>query len=192
MKKIFVFVVFVMLTYTLFSQDKKYLYSGGMLLFQPGYTMMQNPHQDINTLGFGIGGMLRFYIKDHLTLGILGGSQKTSYTSQASENSYVSLGYGGLFVGYTKLWDKFRFCASVSVGKGRIKNLHVQSQNSVILTDAYYYEYPATIAYPMLSLDYFISKKIVFTAQAIYLSASYNQNDLYFCPVLQFGVLFNR
>lgn len=175
-----------------FSQEQKHLYSGGMLLFQPGYTMAENPNQKIESLGFGVGGELRFYIKNHLTAGIIGGSQKTRYNSSGSENSYISLGYGGPFIGYTYSGNRFRICASVSAGKGRIKNLHIESQDGVVLNNAEYYNYSAWVGYPMLSFDYFMTKKIAFTSQVIYLTALYNENDLYFCPVFQLGVLFNR
>ena len=191
MKKLVVF-LFVLFAINSQAQDLKYLYSGGMLLFQPGYTIAQNQHQKIESLSFGIGGELRFYIKDHLTLGIIGGSQKTGYSSYGSENSYITLGYGGPFIGYTYFKNKIRFCASVSVAKGRIKNLHVENQTGVVLNNAYYYSYSAWVGYPMLSLDYMMTKKIAFTSQLIFLSAVYNENDLYFCPVFQIGVLFNR
>jgi hypothetical protein len=187
-------VIFLLIIFALKSQaqDDKYLYSGGMLLFQPGFTLAKNQFQNIESLSFGIGGELRFYIKDHLTLGIIGGSQKTRYSSSGSENSYITLGYGGPFVGYMYFKNKLRFCASVSVAKGRIKNLHIQDQTGVALNDAYYYSYSAWVGYPMLSLDYMMTKKIAFTSQLIFLSAVYNENDLYFCPVFQIGVLFNR
>jgi hypothetical protein len=187
-----VFFIFILVTLQSISQDDKYLYSGGMLLFQPGYSITQNSYQSIESLSFGIGGELRFYIKNHLTLGIIGGSQKTGYVSSGSENSYITLGYGGPFVGYTYFRNKLRFCASVSVAKGRIKNLHIENQTGVVLNNADYYSYSAWLAYPILSLDYMMTKKIAFTSQLIFLSAVYNENDLYFCPVFQIGVLFNR
>lgn len=192
MKKAIVILSLILFCKFLISQDQKYLYSGGMLFFQPGYTIAQNPHQQINNLGFGIGGVLRFYIKDHLCVGIIGGSQKTGYDSPGSENSYISLGYGGPLVGYTYFKNKLRFCASISAGKGRIKNLHIQSQTGVVLNDADYYSHSAWVGYPMLSLDYMMTKKIAFTSQVICISALYNENDLYFCPVFQIGILFNR
>ena len=192
MRRLILSSIFVYFFVISFGQDNKYLYSGGMLMFQPGYSIVKNPHQQIESLGFGIGGILRFYVKDHLTLGISGGSQKTRYSSTGSKNSYISLGYGGPFVGYTILTEKFRYTFSLSVAKGRIKNLHVETQSGYILTESYYYSHKAWVAYPMLSLDYFMTKKIVITSQLIYLSARYNKNDLYFCPVFQLGVLFNR
>jgi TM2 domain-containing membrane protein YozV len=81
MKKTIILICFIILSQISHAQEKKYLYSGGMLLLQPGYAMTSNPSQNINSLGFGIGGILRFYLKKHLTLGIIGGSQKTGYQS---------------------------------------------------------------------------------------------------------------
>lgn len=83
------------------AQEYKNLYSGGMLFFQPGYTVASNEYQKINSYSSGIGGILRFYARKHLTLGLHGGSNKAVYKSSNSKNSYISLGYGGVFAGYT-------------------------------------------------------------------------------------------
>jgi len=163
-----------------------------MLFLQPGYSIAENQNQKIRSMGFGIGGLLRFYIKDHLTLGVIGGSQKTGYKSSNSNNSYISLGYGGPFVGYTIGKEKFRFCAAVSIGRGKIKNLHIEDQDGTILKQSNYYSYSANVVYPMLSLDYYLTKKLAIVFQTIYLMAQYNKNDLYFCPVFQLGIVFNR
>lgn len=192
MKKLFLLLLLIWLNLSCFSQEKKPLYSGGMLFLQPGITIAQNPHQDIINLGFGIGGILRFYVKDHFCLGLIGGSQKTKYSSVGSDNSYISLGYGGPMIGYTYFKNKLRFCVALSLGKGRIKNLHIQNQTGVLLTNADYYDYKAWVGYPMLSIDYMMTGKIALTSQLIFLGAIYNKNDLYFCPVFQIGILFNR
>lgn len=168
------------------------MYSGGMLFLQPGYTIAQNPHQNIEALGFGIGGILRFYVKNHICVGIIGGNQKTGYNSTGSENSYISLGYGGPLIGYTYHKNSFRFCAAISVGMGKMKNLHIESQSGVDLSDADYYIYKTWVGYPIISADYLITEKIAITSQLICLGTSYNKNDLYFCPVFQIGILFNR
>ncbi len=185
---------FFILSITTFlnAQENANLYSGGMLILQPGYTIAQNNHQEIRTTGLGVGGILRFYVYENLTVGITGGNQKTRYLSTASQNSFISLGYGGPFVGYTTKGKAFRFCASIGFAKGRIKNLHIESQQDEILNEAYLYNYKANVIFPMLSLDYLMTKKIVLTSQFIFLTAKYNQNDLYFCPVFQVGILFNR
>jgi hypothetical protein len=192
MKIILILICGIFIFSRTFSQEQKPLYSGGMLFLQPGVSFADNPHQNIRSVGFGIGGLLRFYIKNNLTIGIIGGSQKTNYKSTNSTNSYTSLGYGGPFIGYTLGCEKFRFCAAISIGKGRFKNLHIENQESTILKDADYYSYPANIAYPMISFDYHMTKKISAVFQTICLMAQYNKNHLYFCPVLQIGVVFNR
>ncbi len=192
MKKSLLFLILIVFFQLIFAQNKSPMYSGGMLFFQPGYTITSNPNQEINSLGFGIGGLLRFYIKDHFTLGLIGGSQKTGYVSTQSENSYINLGYGGVFAGYTYFGEKFRFCIALSGGKGRIKNIHIEEQSGTEIISGNYYTYPVWVAYPMLSVDYYLSKKISLTTQVICLSTLDYQNDLYFCPVFQLGILFNR
>jgi len=193
MKKSIVLILFLIsFVFYVQAQDVKPLYSGGMLFFQPGYTISNNPYQDIESLGFGIGGISRFYPTEYLCVGVSGGSQKTNYNTQGSENSYISLGYGGPIVGYTFAKNKFRFCASVGFGKGRIKNLHISQQSGTVINDAGFYNFSAWVVYPIISFDYMLTKKISFTSQLINLTAAYNKNDLYFCPVFQLGILFNR
>lgn len=86
-----------------FSQsEKSNIYSGGMLILQPGFCITKNNHKDINELSFGLGGILRFYLFKHFTAGVNGGSQKATYSSGNSDNSTISLGYGGAFVGLTR------------------------------------------------------------------------------------------
>lgn len=187
-----VFLIVLLLSLKLSAQENKYIYSGGMLFFQPGYTITQNQYQNIDAPGFGIGGILRFYIGNHFCTGIYGGSQKTHYSSTGSENSYISLGYGGPFIGYTYFKNKLRLCLSVGAGGGKIRNLHIQTQTGSVLNQAEYFINSAFVAYPMISFDYMMTQKIAFTSQLICIGALYNQNDLYFCPVFQIGILFNR
>jgi hypothetical protein len=163
-----------------------------MLFFQPGYAIAKNDSQNIKAFGLGIGGLMRFYLKDHLTLGIAGGSLRTTYKSVNSDNSYISLGYGGPFFGYTLSRPKFRFCVALSIGMGRIKNLHIEEQDGVVLNSASFYSYSAKLAYPIISLDYHITQKISVVFQTIFITAHYNKNDLYFCPVFQIGIAFSR
>jgi hypothetical protein len=90
--------------------EKKGIYSGGMLLFQPGYSITSNDRQDIKASSFAIGGILRMYFGKNLTAGIYGGSQKTTYPSANSVNSYFNFGYGGPFVGLKISLYGFRLC----------------------------------------------------------------------------------
>lgn len=193
MKKISVLIFMLTLLFLeASSQNSKPLYSGGMLFIQPGYTLTQNPYQNIESVGFGLGGILRFYPFDHLCVGVSGGSQKAKYNTIGSENSYITLGYGGLIMGYTMAKNKYRFCASIGVARGKLKNLHISEQTGAVINDAAFYSYAAWVAYPLLSFDYMLTKKISLTSQLTTLSAVYNKNDLYFCPVFQLGILFNR
>ncbi|MDD2635026.1 MAG: hypothetical protein PHW82_05960 [Bacteroidales bacterium] len=193
MKKTLVLIfLLTVLFLEIFSQNSKPLYSGGMLFFQPGYTIMHNPYQKVESVGFGLGGILRFYPTKHICVGVSGGSQKTKYNTIGSENSFITLGYGGFIFGYTIAKDKFRFCASIGMARGKLRNFHISEQTGVEIKDAAFYSYGAWVTYPMLSFDYMLTKKISFTSQLINLTAVYNENDLYFCPVFQLGILFNR
>lgn len=174
------------------SQEHKSIYSGGMLILQPGYSMSSNDHQEIRETGMGIGGILRLYPLNNLTVGIYGGSQRTTYNSTNSENSYLNLGYGGPFVGYSRKSGRFRYTASAFVGMGSVKNLHIESQNGNVLTESYLYKHSAKVFSPILSLDYAMTQKISLTLQTICLIATYDEGKMLYNPILQIGVLFNR
>lgn len=187
-------VIFVslLLVGTISAQEQKPLYTGGMLFLQPGYSIAENQYQNIESIGFGLGGFVRFYIKKHFIIGIIGGNQKTNYETTGSVNSYFSLGYGGIFFGYSQKLKRLRLSVAVSTGMGKIKNMHIEKQTGEKISSAYYYAHKTFVAYPVFSLDYSILEKLSAVAQMILLTAHYNKNDLYYCPSFQLGVAFNR
>lgn len=192
MRTLFI-VLFTFISLCGFSQtEKPAIYSGGMLIFQPGYTLNQNQHQEIRDLSFGIGGILRFYIGKSFTAGIYGGSQKTSYVSENSKSSYLHLGYGGPFVGFSKPYGNFRLTASAFVGGGRLKNLHVENQQGAVLEEAYFYEESTFVLSPVLSVDYSLTQRLLLSFQFVCLSAMYADNQVLYNPTFQLGILFNR
>ncbi|MBN2680929.1 MAG: hypothetical protein JXR58_00340 [Bacteroidales bacterium] len=163
-----------------------------MLFLQPGIIKTENQFQKIQNKSSGIGGILRFYPWKFLTAGVCGGNQKSSYSSLNSTNSFISMGYGGGFAGCSIKTEKFRFTASFLVGKGRVKNLHIESQNQSVLNEAYLFQNSTMVYSPIISVDYFISKKILLCVQGVYLFAKAHNNKALTNPALQIGVLFNR
>jgi len=174
------------------QSENRGIYSGGMLLFQPGYTITSNDRQDIKASSFAIGGILRMYFGKNYTAGIYGGSQKTTYPSANSVNSYFNFGYGGPFVGLTRKSGKFRYTISAFAGMGSIRNLHIESQNGEVLNGAYLYQHSALVYSPILSLDYALTKRLSLTFQALCLTGSFDGGRRFYNPTMQFGVLFNR
>jgi len=192
MNKIFAVVIFF-ITNSAFSQNEKAnIYSGGMLFLQPGYTIADTEHQNIKELNFGIGGILRFYFFEYFTTGIYGGTHKATYNSTHSENSYISLSYGGVFLGISRKVGNFRYTFSAFAGRGTIKNLHIESQNSNKLIDAYLYKKSTFVFSPIFSLDYAVSKRLLLTLQTVFLTAKFNNEKTFYNPALQIGILFNR
>lgn len=173
------------------NAQEKGIYSGGMLIVQPGIIITQNDFQQIRDLGFGLGGIMRFYITENLTAGIYGGTQKTTYNSTASSNSFISLGYGGPFFGFSKRVNRLRYTASVFAGRGSVKNLHIEAQENNLLSDAYLYKSKTWVFSPLISLDYALTERLLISFQTICLIADYNQNTFY-SPTFQIGILFNR
>ena len=178
---------------TAYSQSERTnIYSGGMLIVQPGYTMASNNHQDIRDVSFGLGGILRFYLYQYFTAGIYGGTQRTGYISANSESSNISLGYGGPFAGYSQKFGRVRLTASAFVGMGTVRNLHIESQSGTTLSEAYLYKHSALVLSPLISVDYALTQRLLITFQSGYLAARYNRDKMLYNPTFQVGVLFNR
>ncbi|MDD2283938.1 MAG: hypothetical protein PHQ11_00855 [Paludibacter sp.] len=173
------------------GEETKSLYSGGMLILQPGFTMATNEHQDIRGMSSSIGGILRMYFCEHFTAGVYGGRQKTSYTTNGSDNSYLSLGYGGPFIGVTRKSGKFRYTASAFAGMGSFRNLHIDNQTDSFLSDANFYKAATVVYSPIISLDYAITKRIYLTAQTLCLMGQF-ENKSFYNPTFQLGILFSR
>jgi len=193
MKRRFLFLLLLFVVLMAHSQDKlKSIYSGGMLFYQPGYALTSNRHQTIRNASSALGGILRLYFGPNLTAGIYGGSLKTTYVSSGSDNSYLSLGYGGPFFGYSRKTGKIRYTASAFAGMGSVRNLHIESQQDNVLTDAYLYKHPAIVVSPILSFDYALTQKIALTMQAVWLTAAFDGNKTLINPTLQVGILFSR
>lgn len=173
------------------GEEVKSLYSGGMLILQPGYTITGNNHQDIRDVSSSIGGILRMYFCRYFTAGVYGGSQKTHYQTTGSGNSYLNLGYGGPFVGFSHKSGKFRYTASAFAGMGAFRNLHIENQSGNYLSDANLYKASTIIYSPILSIDYAITKRIYITAQTLCLMGEF-QNKSFYNPTFQLGILFSR
>ncbi|MFW5792965.1 MAG: hypothetical protein ACOCWC_01675 [Bacteroidota bacterium] len=171
------------------EKNDRNIYSGGMHILQPSYLMFQNSHGSFSTVGSGIGGILRFYIGSNLSAGIYGGSQRASYDTEKSEASYINLGHGGLFLGLTHKAGRWRYNASMGVGRGGINNLHVESQNENELSEAFLYDFGTAVYVPFVGVDYELTKRLLLTLQTSYFFAD-KMN--YQNPVLQIGLLFNR
>lgn len=193
MRKSFILAISLLFSLTAFTQGDtpKSLYSGGMLILQPGYTITGNDHQNIRDMSSSIGGILRMYFGRCFTAGIYGGSQKTHYKTTGSGNSYLNLGYGGPFVGFSQKSGNFRFTASAFAGMGAFRNLHIENQTGNYLSDANLYKASTIIYSPILSVDYAITKRIYLTAQTLCLMGEFQQKSFY-NPTLQLGILFSR
>jgi hypothetical protein len=174
------------------KNEKEEIYSGGMLFLQGGGLIYDNPHQQIKDISYGFGGILRVYFFKHLCVGIYGGTQKTSYPTQGSNYSYLQIGYGGPFIGMSLKKNNFRYSASACLGGGSIKNLHIEKQNNQLLSESYLYKIPVFILSPLVSVDYFLSKKIALSLQGSCLFGLHASHPPLYNPCLQVGILFNH
>lgn len=192
MKRVIFGLICLLMVTTGNAQDEtKSLYSGGMLILQPGITIAGNNHQGIQDMSSSIGGILRMYFCRYFTAGVYGGSQKTHYKTAGSENSYLNLGYGGPFVGISHKTGKLRYTVSAFAGMGSFRNLHIDNQTGNFLSDANLYKASTIVYTPILSLDYAITKRIYLTVQTLCLMGEF-QHKSFYNPTFQLGILFSR
>jgi hypothetical protein len=182
-------VSFLVAGYSKAQENEKEIYSGGMLMFQPALVKTSNIHTDIETLNMGIGGILRFYPVKYLTAGIYGGTMKGSYSTSGSENSFISLSYGGIVAGFSHKIKNVRLSLCLFGGRGSIKNLHIETQTGSQLNQSWLYKTSTFVYAPLLSADFTLTNRIVFTSQITYFHAD-GRN--YRAPALQLGLLFRR
>ncbi len=167
------------------------LYSGGMLILQPGKMSATNPYQNISDRSSGLGGILRLYFGRYATAGIYGSTHRTTYSTPGSENSTLNLGYGGPFAGFSMRRSRFRFTLSAFAGRGTIRNLHINQQDGQKLIDATLHQESVWVLSPIISVDYALTHRLVFTLQMARPTTSFNNHPLY-APTFQAGLLFNR
>lgn len=192
LRSILLFSLFLISTVSFAQTNDKALYSGGMLIYQPGYLITDNNYQEIGSSSIGLGGILRIYPKPWLAVGIYGGSKKSTYSSTQSNNSYISLSYGGPLVGVTHKTGRMRYSLSAFVGHATIRNLHIEKQEEHILLDAYLSKTNTLIYTPILSVDYAITQRLYATLQTVCLTAKYGSNQMLYNPTVQLGLLFSR
>ena len=162
-----------------------------MLFFQPGYMITENDYQNIRHLDFGMEGILRFYFYEYLLPEFMVDHKEQIIIPLTPKTQYVSIGYGGPVLGFSKKTGKLRYTASAFIGKATIRNLHIESQNNYMLVDAHFYKHSTLIYSPVLSIDYALSQRLLLTLQTVCLTAK-PDNKSFYNPTIQFGILFNR
>jgi len=190
---ILIFCAFILHTPNIEAQTgSQPLYTGGMLMFQPGLSYASNPHERFEGVSFGLGGILRFYFGGDITAGIMGHSHKAKYETGGSDQSTLSLGYGGPFVGFSKNADNHRITLGVFGGMGTLRNLHIEKQTGNLIEKAYLYRHRAFVFSPIISLDIHLTAKLSLVLQGMSPIAFYDQQRIYVNPTAQFGIVFNR
>ena len=189
--QIFLSIIFAFCFFPAVAKENKALYTGGMLILQPGHLTGNNHLYSFEANTHGVGGIFRFYFLKYGTIGIYGGTQQGNYPTKNSSDSFLQIGYGGPFIGLSFQKNKFRYTFSSFVGKGTLKNLHIDKQTGTQLEQAHYVKQGITIFSPIASMDYALSKRLYLTLQTVYLLSYYEESKLH-NPIVQIGLLFHR
>lgn len=159
------------------------------MFYQGGYLSLTFQSQEIKGWSNGLGGLLNFYLSDHINVGIIGGTVTTKYDDL---ESYYTLGYGGASVRYYFVKKKWRFSFGMMAGGGGVTLLNVDAQLSNNMIGQYIKEGSFIFA-PLAAAEFCITPKISFIGQFDYLlGPDISENWTLGGPKLQLGVLFNR
>ena len=171
-KKIFFLCNCIIALSSAFSQsaDSKKMkfqgYSGGMML-HTGYLfggdlyLYDNPKPiKIQGIPFGIGGTIRFCFGEHLRIGTEGYASNLTYGEK--NNSFLSLGWGGVLIDCQWKIKKISIFCGGTFGGGRVKNVVVVENNIInpLETNAVYRKHGMLIIAPFIGMEYAINSRI--------------------------------
>ena len=169
-------------------------YSGGMM-FHTGY--LSGGHLNISDIQgkvniegapVGIGGLLRFHLGKHLRIG---GEGYTSTLRYGGNDSYMTLGWGGLLIDYQWKIDKFTVFLGATIGGGSIKNITVLHTINSIEKSAVYRKYALMIADPFMGMEYALTRRIRLITKADFIiNINQKQTDFAIGPRVYAGIVF--
>lgn len=171
MKKLFVTLLSLFLVMNVSAQGLKYRgFSGGMML-HAGYVNSFDTNDlfdGYSSIAKGIGGAARVHLGKHLRVG---GEGYVSTANYDKNESYVSLGWGGVLADYAIETEKYTFYAGATFGGGSVQHLQrrLPLENDFI-DDAgtNYRHYATTLLAPFVGLEYALNERIHLTAKLDY------------------------
>lgn len=169
MKKTIILLLLLIIAVGLKAQ-KKQLFDGGMMV-HTGYLIDNIPALDYKASGmsFGLGGVLRFHIGDHVRLG---GEGYVSTLPQKRNGSYVRMGWGGVVADFywpIKRWAPY---AGLCVGGGKTSTLLVldgSDSDWESETNAVVHKEPFFFVNPYLGVEFALTEAVHLTLKADHL-----------------------
>jgi hypothetical protein len=187
MKNLLLCIILLIFT-TLAGEKSRPTYSGGMY-YQAGYHRFSHDTASIDGISTGLGGLLTFYITDHFAVGSMGGSAEIGYDD---DESYYSLGYGGVTLRYWFTRERVRFTAGTLIGGGRVTLLDVASRSDSEISGTYR-KVGSLLFSPVVSGEFLITPKIAVMTQIDYFMGPNIASEKHLGgPKIQLGVLFSR
>ena len=207
MNKFLIILLFIF--YCLFTngqeEKRKFVYSGysGGMMLHLGYvksntfTFINSSSQFLETmqlkgLTFGIGGQARVHFGKHLRIGTEGYFSEHKYKN----DSYVSVGWGGILADYTWQTGKFKLFAGGTVGGASQQNLTIfieQKNNYIVDGVMSYRKYGFICFVPFAGIEFALSKSINLIFKTDYmLNVSKQQDDFLTGLRFYFGFAFSR
>jgi hypothetical protein len=141
---------------------------------------------------FGLGGALRVHFGEHLRVGAEGYVSTFSY---GENDSYASVGWGGLLVDGAWVIDRWTVFAGGTVGGGSMKHIAMSDNDHddyvVEGENAMFREYSFVVVVPFVGAEYALTRKVHLTIKMDYMCNVSNwQDDFIAGPRLYFGFMF--
>lgn len=167
---------------------------GGGMAFHAGTVLTDLPYIGQNGFIYGLGGRLFIPLGLHFAFGGGGASLSMPYHTSFADNSYLSLGYGGI-TAETRISFASRYTISggILIGGGKINNLHILTSSGSDTVAALYRQFGIMILAPSVSVEYGLTRAICITLAMDYLlGMPKDQEFLFQVPKMHIGIIFSR
>ena len=150
-------------------------------------------HEQMRGLSYGIGGTAKIHLGKHLRIG---GEGYVSNLGYKKNDSFSSVGWGGLLVDCVWQLGKLAPFIGVTIGGGSVKNVTMQGEHGndfVAEESVLFRKYPFMAIRPCVGLEYAISPKMRLLFSVDYLlNATSWAKDYVHGPKFFFGFIFYR
>jgi hypothetical protein len=167
-------------------------FGGGMTgYFQ--YADVTTVHGNPAGLAWGLGGRAHFYLGKLLRVGGMGSTWRLGYSTRAGDDSFLTMGYGGLTADFVLELPVGRVTLGAFGGGGRMHNLHIYARTVDDTVSAAYDSYATMLVAPQATYEFPLTKSINLVGILDWLVGTHigiGHSTGY--PAVRIGIIFNK
>lgn len=164
MKKYFILLIFLFLSFSSFSQSS----NGGRLI--GGMYLNAGYLKGVDNIALGIGGKLTFKVFNNFRFGFEGYGSSATYKE---DGSFYSIGWGGLLSELIIPYKKSNFVIGLTIGGGTNRQMEIYVNNNTYgsLDVVKWEKEDAFITTPFIAYEYSISSKANLSVKLDYVTS---------------------